>query len=86
MILRNHGLLTVGRTTADAFLTMYNLQRSCEIQILAQSGGSELVSIPKPILDGVAEQVKVVTKGWAADLVWPGLLRKLDRIDPSYRD
>jgi ribulose-5-phosphate 4-epimerase/fuculose-1-phosphate aldolase len=86
LILRNHGLLTVGHTTADAFLVMYNLQRSCEMQILAQSGGSELIFVQKPILDGIAEQAKVATKGMGATLVWPGLLRKLDRIDTSYRD
>jgi ribulose-5-phosphate 4-epimerase/fuculose-1-phosphate aldolase len=86
LILRNHGLLTVGRSAAEAFLAMYNLQRSCEVQILAQSGGSELVSIPKPIIEGIAEQAKVVTKGLGGGLVWPGLLRKLDRIDPSYRN
>ncbi len=86
LILKNHGLLTVGPSPADAFLAMYNLQRSCEIQILAQSGGSELVSIPRPILDGVASQLQAVTKGLGAGLVWPGLLRKLDRIDPSFRD
>jgi ribulose-5-phosphate 4-epimerase/fuculose-1-phosphate aldolase len=86
LILRNHGLLTVGQSTADAFLAMYNLQRSCEIQILAQSGGSELISIRKPILDGIAAQAKVVTKGLGGGLVWPGLLRKLDRIDTSYRN
>jgi ribulose-5-phosphate 4-epimerase/fuculose-1-phosphate aldolase len=86
LILRNHGLLTVGSSTGDAFLAMYNLQRSCEIQILAQSGGSELITISKPIIDGIAAQAKVVTKGLGGGLVWPALLRKLDRIDPSYRD
>jgi ribulose-5-phosphate 4-epimerase/fuculose-1-phosphate aldolase len=86
LILRNHGLLTVGHTTADAFLAMYNLQRSCEMQIFAQSGGSELISIQRPILDGIAAQAKIVTKGMGGTLVWPGLLRKLDRIDQSYRD
>lgn len=86
LILRNHGLLTVGSSTGDAFLAMYNLQRSCEIQLLAQSGGSELISISKPIIEGIAAQAKVVTKGMGGGLVWPGLLRKLDRIDTSYRD
>jgi ribulose-5-phosphate 4-epimerase/fuculose-1-phosphate aldolase len=86
LILRNHGLLTVGETPADAFLMMYNLQRSCEIQVLAQSGGKELIPIPKPILDGITAQVQVVTKGMGGKLAWPGLLRKLDKIDPSYRD
>jgi ribulose-5-phosphate 4-epimerase/fuculose-1-phosphate aldolase len=42
LILRNHGLLTIGRTAAEAFLSMYILERACKIQILAQSGGSEL--------------------------------------------
>ena len=86
LILRNHGLLTVGSSTGDAFLAMYNLQRSCEIQLLAQSGGRELTSISRPIIEGIAAQAKVVTKGLGGGLVWPGLLRKLDRIDPSYRD
>jgi ribulose-5-phosphate 4-epimerase/fuculose-1-phosphate aldolase len=86
LILRNHGLLTVGQTPAEAFLMMYNLERSCQVQILAASGGAELVPVAKPILDGVAAQVQIVTKGLGAELVWPGLLRRLDRIDPSYRD
>jgi ribulose-5-phosphate 4-epimerase/fuculose-1-phosphate aldolase len=86
LILRNHGLLTIGSNAAEAFLSMYSLQRSCEIQLLGEAGGAELVQIAKPILDGITAQVKVVTKGLGADLVWPGLLRKLDKIDPSYRD
>jgi ribulose-5-phosphate 4-epimerase/fuculose-1-phosphate aldolase len=86
LILRNHGLLTIGSNAAEAFLSMYNLERACEIQLMAEAGGAELVQIPKPILDGIAAQAKVVTKGIGADLVWPGLLRKLDKVDPSYRD
>lgn len=86
LILRNHGLLTIGSNCAEAFLAMYNLERSCEIQLLAQAGGAELIAIQTPILKGIEAQVKVVTKGLGADLVWPGLLRKLDRIDQSYRD
>src|SRR5712671_2040133 len=84
MILRNHGLLTVGRTAAEAFLAMFLLERACKIQILAQAGG-ELVSIPGPVLRLVESQVKAVTVGQGAALTWPGLLRKLDRIDPSFR-
>ena len=86
MILRNHGLLTVGRTAAEAFLAMFLLERACKIQILAQSGGNELVKVPEPILNLIDSQVKAVTVGQGAALTWPGLLRKLDRIDPSYRD
>ena len=86
LILRNHGLLTVGRTVAEAFLGMYTLQRACEIQILAQSGGAELVPVPAPIIELVAKQQSVVTIGQGAGLTWPGLLRQLDRTDASYRE
>lgn len=85
LILRNHGLLTVGKTVADAFLAMYTLERTCRIQVLAQSGNRELIPIADPILAGIRAQGEVVTRGLGGALVWPGLLRKLDRIDSSYR-
>ena len=86
MILRNHGLLTIGRTAAEAFLGMFLLERACKIQILAQSGGGELVEILAPIIDRVDTQLNAVMMGQGAQLTWPGLLRKLDGIDPSYRE
>jgi len=86
MILRNHGLLTVGKSVAEAFLSMYILERACRIQILAQSGGGDLHSVPKDIIDLTAKQMGAVTVGQGADLTWPGLLRKLDRMDSSYQD
>ena len=86
MILRNHGLLTLGGTAAEAFLGMFLLERACKIQILAQSGAGELAKIPNDIIDRVASQMSAVTMGQGASLTWPGLLRKLDRIDPSYRE
>ena len=86
LILRNHGLLTVGSSAAEAFLSMFILERACKIQILAQSGGTELSPVPDPIVDLVARQLSAVTVGQGAQLTWPGLLRKLDRIDPSYRE
>src|SRR6266481_10130997 len=61
MILRNHGLLTVGRSAAEAFMGMFLLERACKIQILAQAGGGELVEIPDPIVRLVASQVNAVT-------------------------
>jgi len=86
LILRNHGLLTVGASVADAFLGMYNLQRACEIQIAAQSGGGKLIEVDPRIVAGVKANIALVTKGLGGGLAWPGLLRKLDRIDRSYRD
>jgi ribulose-5-phosphate 4-epimerase/fuculose-1-phosphate aldolase len=85
MILRNHGTLTLGETVADAFLRMFVLERACRIQILAQSGGAPLIEVPRPILEGIMAQAEQVTRGLGGRLAWPGLLRKLDRIDPSYR-
>jgi len=83
LILKNHGLLTVGGTVADAFLNMFLLQRACEIQVHAQSGG-ELVSVDARIVQGVKANVAAVTKGMGGALAWPGLLRKLDRENPGY--
>ena len=73
-------------TIADAFLLMYVLETACQIQIMAQSGGNELVEVPKPILAGIQAQAEEVTKGLGGSLVWPGLLRKLERRDPSFRN
>lgn len=86
LMLRNHGLLTAGPTIADAFQAMYFLEVSCQIQINAQSGGGELSMIEPKILAGIREQAKQVSRGMGGQLVWPGLLRKLDRRDPSYRE
>jgi ribulose-5-phosphate 4-epimerase/fuculose-1-phosphate aldolase len=85
LVLRNHGLLTLGKTAAEAFLSMYILESACRIQILAQSGGARLLPVAEPILENVASQLSAVTVGQGAQLAWPGLLRKLDRVDPSYR-
>ena len=86
LILRNHGLLTVGAGVGDAFGWMYVLQRACEVQIMAQAGGRELVSVNPRILVGVKANVEAVTRGMGGGIAWPALRRKLDRIDRSYKD
>jgi len=86
LILRNHGLLTVGPSVADAFLSMFLLERACRIQIMAQSGGAKLVTINEKIFAQIPAQEAVVTQGGGGRLVWPGLLRKLDRMGANYRD
>jgi len=86
LILRNHGLLTVGATIPDAFLQMYALETACQVQLAAQSGGAELTLVNPAIVAGIKAQIEAVTKGMGGDLAWPGLLRKLDRRDASYRD
>ena len=84
LMLRNHGLLTVGRTVADAFLNMYVFESTCQIQIAAQAGG-DLISVNPKIVEGVAQAMKVQTGGMGGAFVWPALLRKLERTDASYK-
>ena len=86
LMLRNHGLLTVGKTIADAFQAMYFFEAACTIQIRAQSGGGELIHIPQQIIDGAIAQARAATKSMGGMLAWPGLLRRLDRKDSSFRD
>lgn len=85
LCLRNHGLLTVGATIADAFLAMYIFESACQIQIAAQAGGSALLSVNPAIITGTAEAMRVQTGGLGGGFVWPSLLRKLERTDSNYR-
>ena len=87
MILRNHGTLAVGETVGACFLRLYFLERACEAQVLMLSAGREnLNNPPQGTPEKVEQQAnpKGVAKV-ATTLAWPALLRKLDRIDPSYR-
>ncbi|MGB5622868.1 MAG: class II aldolase/adducin family protein [Gammaproteobacteria bacterium] len=86
MILRNHGTLTVGGSVGEAFLAMYILQRACEIQVLATASAAPLVPVPQPIVDGVRAQARQATLGQGGALAWPALLRRLDRVDSSFRE
>ncbi|MGH6648691.1 class II aldolase/adducin family protein [Aquabacterium sp.] len=85
LMLRNHGLLTVGPTIADAFLSMYIFESTCQIQIAAQSGGAALTQVHPQIVDGVAHAMKVQTGSLGGAFVWPALIRKLERLDPGYK-
>lgn len=86
LMLRNHGLLTVGRNCADAFLRMYLLEAACMIQVRALAGSRELHAVPQSILDNIEEQLVAVTRGQGGLLAWPGLLRRLDRRNPGYQE
>ncbi len=83
MVLRNHGLLTVGPTIPECFNNMWRLERACQLQVMALSCNTEL-QMPSP------ESVKFTHEAIAGLHLgrreWPSLLRKLDKIDPSYRD
>jgi ribulose-5-phosphate 4-epimerase/fuculose-1-phosphate aldolase len=85
MILRHHGLLTVGRTVAEAFYYMYYLEQSCRLQIAALQTGEELVLVPDEVSRHYRRQESEFESLPKGDRMWPALLRRLDRIDPSYR-
>jgi ribulose-5-phosphate 4-epimerase/fuculose-1-phosphate aldolase len=85
-MLRNHGLITVADNVPDAFLFLYTFEAACMIQVRAQAGGGELVSVDPRIIATAQQQAETVTKEAGGKLAWPALLRKLDRIDPSYRN
>jgi len=84
LMLRNHGLLTVGSSVAEAFQAMYLFETVCTVQIRAQSGGGELVQVDPQLIATARQQAREVTRGLGAQLVWPGLLRRLDRRCPGY--
>ena len=87
LMLRNHGTLTVGDSIAKAFEMMFFLERACKIQILSQSTGAELHAPSKESVDNAVRDVRVVAGANGADnFVWPAILRKMDRLDSSFRD
>jgi len=85
LMLRNHGLLTVGRTVADAFLSMYTFENTCRIQVDALAGGTALIEVDPLIMQGMPQVIKQVAALQGSMLVWPALLRKLERMDPGYK-
>ena len=85
LMLRNHGLLTVGTSVAEAFMAMYLFETACTIQVRALAGGAETIEIPPAIVAGAGEQWRRVTHASGGQLAWPALLRRLDRLEPDYR-
>jgi len=88
MILRNHGTLAIGKSVAECFLRLYFIERACEAQVMMLSAGRENLNNPP---QGTPEKVKSQTPAagvgmLAQGLAWPALLRKLDRMDSSFRD
>jgi ribulose-5-phosphate 4-epimerase/fuculose-1-phosphate aldolase len=86
VILRNHGLLTVGATIAEAFNYMYGLERSCQAQIAAMACNTELNHLPDEVVKASVGMYDPAVIRRYGLLEWPALLRRLDRIDPSFRD
>ncbi|WP_434136917.1 class II aldolase/adducin family protein (plasmid) [Pseudomonas luteola] len=86
LILRNHGLLTCGRSLEEAFYNLYYLERSCTAQITAQSGGAKLIRIPEVVAEKAARTFDQSVANGKPSLLWDAYLRQLDRHDTSYRN
>ena len=87
MLLKNHGTLTVGRTCAEAFLRIYFLERACTMQVRTRAlGHDDHQTVPSVIDKNVALSQAEGMSTVANSLVWTALLRKLDRMDPSFRN
>ena len=86
MILRNHGLLTASKTIPEAFNAMHRLELSCKTQIAAMSCHTPLIEVPADVVTATYMNYQPHVRRPFGVLDWPALLRKLDRIDPSYRD
>jgi len=84
-MLRNHGLITVSSNIPDAFLNLYVFESACAIQVRAEASGGELLSIDPSVISTAQAQAKEVTRGRGGALAWPALLRRLDRIDATYK-
>ena len=88
MVLRNHGLFVIGRTIAEALIATYRTERACAMQLAFQQAGAPLNPLTAEVIDaGHAKSLNGAARGHDPNtLDWPALLRKLDRIDPSYRN
>lgn len=84
MILRNHGLLTVGPSIQEAFNRMYGMERACQAQLAAMACNTELNLLPDSVVEKSVDMYSPKAVRRYGLLEWPGLLRMLDRKDPSY--
>ena len=87
MVMRNHGLLAVGRSIPSCFQTLYRLERACQVQIMAMSCNTPLRQPSKDVMRSTSENQRLnPARIERREAAWPALLRKLDRLDPSYRE
>ncbi|MBK8765811.1 MAG: class II aldolase/adducin family protein [Burkholderiaceae bacterium] len=85
LMLRNHGALTVGHTVGEAFNWMHRLELSCQSQLAAMACGTPLRQVPQPVLEATWNNYQRGTRRPFGVMEWPALLRKLDRLAPSFR-
>ena len=86
LILRNHGALVVGRTIGEAFNWMHRLELACRSQLAAMACNVKLVPVAPAVLEETWSNYQPQTRRPYGLMEWTALLRKLDRIDPTYKD
>jgi ribulose-5-phosphate 4-epimerase/fuculose-1-phosphate aldolase len=86
MLLRNHGVLAVGATVAEAFNNLYRIERACRSQLLAQSANDEILLPPPPVVEKTGALYRPGTRRTMGLLEWPAMRRLADRLDPSYKN
>jgi ribulose-5-phosphate 4-epimerase/fuculose-1-phosphate aldolase len=84
MILRNHGLLVVGRDVPEAFSILHHLEKACQAQLAAQATGAALNVPPEEVSRATAAQGFGSEGAPFGEIEWPAMLRRLDRIEPDY--
>jgi ribulose-5-phosphate 4-epimerase/fuculose-1-phosphate aldolase len=85
MILRNHGLLAWGESVAEAYLRLWTLQRACDVQVAAAQAGGAITRLSQPVIDRMLAESGPGEKRTCED-VFAALVRRVDALDPSYRD
>jgi ribulose-5-phosphate 4-epimerase/fuculose-1-phosphate aldolase len=86
MVLRNHGMLIVGASIAEAFNNAFRLERACQLQVMALSCNTELSMPPRELVEATSHLYQPGVRRRFGLLEWPALLKKLDSIDPSFRE
>src|SRR5260370_30708510 len=85
MLLRNHGVLAVGKTVAEAFNNLYRLERACRAQLLAQSCNDEMILPSQAVFEKTSHLYQPRVRRTMGLLEWPAMRRLADRLDPSYK-
>jgi ribulose-5-phosphate 4-epimerase/fuculose-1-phosphate aldolase len=86
LIMRNHGLLAAGRTTGEAFMAIYRLEQACAVQLAAQNAPAGYYPMSEEVVNGAAERSQAFHAKALVPVEWPALVRKIERLDPSFKN
>jgi ribulose-5-phosphate 4-epimerase/fuculose-1-phosphate aldolase len=88
MIMRNHGLLTIGRSVAEAFYYLYTVENACKVQVDVLASARDIVTPAPGVVDELAQlgKARATEKHEHVELAWNAVIRLLDQKDPSYKN